>query len=355
MSDRQNPSLPSGRGALDRAATGAMRGHAPALRPIVPPVLSIIVVSYNTAALLRRCLASLPQTVAGAPVEVIVVDNASTDGSADIVAAHFHEVDLIRLPSNTGFAAANNTGLAAARGRYLCLLNPDTEVSPGALERLVAWLEEHPATGVVAPRLLNPDGTTQAVGFRFPGLLQLALDWFPLHPRLLGSRLNGRYPPPWRRPFRVDYPLGACFVVRRAAAADVGLFDAGYFMYSEEVDWCRRLAAAGWQIWTLPAATVLHHGGSSTRQQPARMFAELHLSRDRYLRRWLPPWRYRLTRAVTRIGALVEAWRTWRRLRAGALSRSEARARIHACGRIFRGWPQHAPTRIGRLPRRREA
>lgn len=322
------------------------------LRPVALPLLSIVIVSYNTAALLRRCLAGLPAALGGAPVEVIVVDNASTDGSADMVTVAFPTVDLIRLPGNAGFAAANNAGLTSARGRYLCLLNPDTEVCAGALERLVAWLEARPAAGVAAPRLLNPDGSTQAVGFRFPGPIQVALDWFPLHPRLLASRLNGRYPPPWPGPFRIDHPLGACFVVRRAAAVDVGLFDAGYFMYSEEVDWCRRLAASGWEVWTLPEATVLHHGGQSTRQQPARMFAELHLSRDRYLRRWLPPGRYRLTRGITRLGALVEALRTWRRRRAGALTIAAARARVRACGRIFRGWPLHAPARIGRLTRR---
>jgi hypothetical protein len=120
-------------------------------------------------------------------------------------------------------------------------------------------------------------------------------------------------------------------------------------MYSEEVDWCRRLAAAGWEAWSLPDATVVHHGGASTRQQPARMFEELHRSRDRYLRRWLAPAPYRLTRRITRLGAVVEAVRTARHRQTGKLSAGEARARIRACGRIVRGWPAHAPARIGRL------
>jgi GT2 family glycosyltransferase len=314
------------------------------------PLLSIVIVSYNSAALLGACLASLPAAIDGRPVEVIVVDNASRDGSAALVTATFPGVTVLAQASNTGYAAANNAGLARARGAFLCLLNPDTAVAPGALERLVTWLATHPAAAVAAPRLLNPDGSTQAVGFRFPGVGQVALDWFPLHARLLTSRLNGRYPPPWPAPFRIDHPLGACFVVRRTAAARVGLFDEGYFMYSEEVDWCRRLAAANWQAWTLPGATVLHHGGASTRQQPARMFEELHRSRDRYMRRWLGRPAYRLTRLITCLGALKEAVRAWREWQAGRLTASEARARVRACGRIFRGWPDHAPARIGQLP-----
>jgi GT2 family glycosyltransferase len=316
--------------------------------------LSIVIVSYNTADLLRRCLLSLPAGVGGLAHEIIVVDNASTDGSAAMVAAEFPAVRLIAQRENAGFAAANNVGLARARGDWLGLLNPDTEVAPGALAEVVAWLRAHPAAGVAAPRLLNPDGSTQATGFRFPGPAQVALDWFPVSPRLLTSRLNGRYPPR-DAPFRIDHPLGACFVVRRAAAEAVGLFDAGYFMYSEEVDWFRRLAAAGWQIWSLPAATVVHHGGASTRQQPARMFEELHRSRDRYLRRWLSPPAYRLTRLITRAGALAEAIHAHRRRRAGLLTAAEADDRIRACGRIFRGWPDHAPARIGRLPAKSDA
>lgn len=313
------------------------------------PTLSIVVVSYNTAALLRPCLASLPVATAGVSTEVIVVDNASDDGSAELVEREFPGVTLLRQSANAGFASATNAGLLQARGTILCLLNPDTEASPGALALLVDWLVAHPAAGVAAPRLLNPDGTTQATGFRFPGVGQVLLDWFPLHHRLLASRLNGRYPPA-STPFRIDHPLGACFAVRRAAAVAVGLLDDGFFMYSEEIDWCRRIAAAGWEIWSLPAATVVHHGGASTRQQPARMFEMLHQSRDRYLRHWLSPPAYRLTRLITQAGALTEAVRTIIQRRAGRLTRTEAAARIRACGRIARGWRMHAPARIPCLP-----
>jgi GT2 family glycosyltransferase len=313
------------------------------------PTLSIVVVSYNTAALLRRCLASLPAATGTVPAEVIVVDNASSDGSADLVAAEFPAVRMLRQPRNTGFADATNQGLQLARGDVLCLLNPDTEAGPSALALLVDWLAAHPAAGVAAPRLLNPDGTTQATGFRFPGIWQVLFDWFPPPHRLPTMRLNGRYPAS-TAPFRIDHPLGACFAVRRAAAVAVGLLDAGYFMYSEEVDWCRRLAAAGWEIWSLPAATVVHHGGASTRQQPARMFEELHRSRDRYLRRWLPPPAYVLIRLITRAGTLAEAIRTFAQRRAGRLTPREATDRIRACGRIARGWPAPAPARIARLP-----
>ena len=299
--------------------------------------LSVVIVSWNTRELLSRCLASLDAALGNLRAETIVVDNGSSDGTPGAVRARFPGVRLVELECNLGFAAANNCGLVAARGRLLCLLNPDTEPRPGALAALVDFLDRHPAAGAVGPRLINPDGSEQAVGFRFPTLAQVALDAFPLGGRFAGSRLNGRYPrSPRDRAFPIDFPLGACIVVRRSAADVAGLLDEGYFMYSEEVDWCRRIRGAGWAIWCLPTAEVVHYGGQSTGQQPGRMFVELHRSRSRYYRRHHRPAFRRVAQLLTRLGVLKEVLIAWRRFRRGELSRARWRERVRACGAVFR-------------------
>ena len=243
--------------------------------------LSVIIVSYNTRELLARCL----ESIAGEPRppdEVIVVDNASADESAAMVRARFPHAQVIANAENRGFAAATNQGLRAATSHFLCLLNPDTELFPGALTALADFLESHPRVGVVGPTLLHADGTYQHAAFRFPTLPMALLDFFPLNHRLLNSRLNGRYPfALYEHPFAMDHPLGACMLVRREACADVGLLDEQFFMYCEEIDWCRRIKQAGWEVMHAPGARVVHHGGQSTQQAAGRMFVELHRSRFR--------------------------------------------------------------------------
>ena len=319
-----------------------MEQHAPAtlLEPAVVPAvadLSVVIVSWNTRELLLRCLAALDAAAGGLRVEAIVVDNGSTDGTPEAVQACFTEVQLIALGANPGFAAANNRGLAAAGGRTICLLNPDTEPRPGALRALVDYLDRHPDVGMVGPRLLNPDGSEQAVGFRFPTLAQVFLDFFPFGGRLAGSRLNGRYPrAPRDRAFPIDFPLGACMAVRRAVLDTTGPLDEGFFIYSEEVDWCRRLRDDGWRVVCLPTSEIVHHGGQSTGQQPGRMFVELHRSRRRYYRRRHGPAFVLAAQLLTRIGVLKETIVAWRRLRRGELTRAQWRDRVRACGEVFR-------------------
>ena len=245
------------------------------------PRLSVIIVSYNTRSLLANCLASVAAEPRP-PDEVIVVDNASADGSAALVRAQFPHVQLIANTENRGFAAACNQGLQAASGNFLCLLNPDTQLFPGALDALASFLESNHEVGVVGPTLLHTDGTYQHAAFRFPTLPMALIDFFPLNHRLLNSRLNGRYPfTLYEHPFAMDHPLGACMLVRREACADVGLLDERFFMYCEEIDWCRRVKQAGWEIMHVPGARVVHHGGQSTQQAAGRMFVELHRSRFR--------------------------------------------------------------------------
>jgi N-acetylglucosaminyl-diphospho-decaprenol L-rhamnosyltransferase len=263
------------------------------------PRVSALIVSYNTRELLLESVASV---VDEPGVETIVVDNASTDASPDAVAARFPGVNVIRSQTNLGFAAGVNRAAAAARGPMLLVLNPDARLCPGALPTLLEVLARQPRAAIVGPALRYPDGRHQAAAFRFPGLVQVALDLFPID-RLMDSRVNGRVPTPAdRQAVQIDYPLGACMLIRAAAWRDVGPLDDGYFMYLEEIDWCRRARQRGWQVWYQPAAVAVHHGGASTRQQPDAMFAQLWRSRLRYYQRFHGPAYNRLVHAVVRLG-----------------------------------------------------
>ncbi len=302
-----------------------------------PVDLSIVIISWNTRALTLACLGALGPAVAPLRAETIVVDNGSTDGTPAAIRTAHPNVLLLESGCNLGFAAGNNAGLAAARGDFLCLLNPDTLPAPGALAALVAFLRVQPTIGAAGPRLLNPDGSEQAVGFAFPTLAQVFLDFFPFGGRFAASRLNGRYPDaPRDRPFPIGFPLGACIVARRAAVVAAGPLDEGFFLYSEEVDWCRRMTRAGWPSWCVPTATVVHYGGQSTGQASARMFVELQRSRARYYRLHHRRRFVRAARLLTRVAMLREALRAWRLYRRGALDRATWRARVRACGAVFR-------------------
>jgi GT2 family glycosyltransferase len=306
--------------------------------------LGIVVVHYNTPDLLRGCLASLRSCTL--PSTVVVVDNASPSPEGVAVVEHdFPEVQLIRCPANRGFAAACNAGLKAlcpplggAPGRVeglFLLLNADTVVQPGAVEALVSFLEAHPRAGAAGPRLLNPDGSLQENAFTFPTLAMSFLDFFPLHGRIYRSRLNGRYPQMYGdQPFPIDHPLGACLLVRGEALAQVGLLDEGYFMYVEEVDLCYRLKRAGWEVWHVPAARVVHLGGQSTRQMPERMFVELHRSRYRFFHRYYPPVFLWAHRGITRLGLWWRARRDRRAYRRGELTAEQLQRRLEAYAEV---------------------
>ena len=257
--------------------------------------LAIVIVSWNVRELLEACLASVYESLKGSNLrgEVWVVDNASMDGSAELVRERFAQAKLMANETNVGFAAANNQalramGFAAAEShalpRYVLLLNPDTEVLNDALATMVRFLDGNPQAGVAGARLLYPDGRLQHSAFAFPTLAQAFLDFFPLNHRLLNSRLNGRYP---RRlyergePFPIDHPLGAALMARGEAIQEVGLLDERFFIYCEEIDWCMRMKKAGWGIYCVPRAEVVHHEAKSTRQVRGEMFAALW--RSRYL------------------------------------------------------------------------
>jgi N-acetylglucosaminyl-diphospho-decaprenol L-rhamnosyltransferase len=279
------------------------------------PRVSALIVSYNTRDLLMEAIASV---VNEPGVQTIVFDNASQDGSPEAVAQRFPTVDLVRSKTNLGFATGVNHAAACARGQALLVLNSDATVCPGALDLLVDVLERHPRAALVGPALRYPDGTRQSAAFRFPGFMQLALDLFPVD-RLMDSRVNGRVPASADgQPVRIDYPLGACMLIRGAAWQDVGPLDEGYFMYLEEIDWCRRARLRGWDVWHHPAAVAVHRAGASTRQQPDAMFAQLWRSRLRYYQRFHGPLYNRVVHAVVRLGLRTHA-RSARPLRAASV------------------------------------
>jgi GT2 family glycosyltransferase len=231
--------------------------------------------------------------------EIVVVDNASADGSANAVRQAYPNVQLIDSAANLGFAGGTNLAARHASGEFLLLLNPDARLEPGSLGSLVGLLEAEPRAAAAGPALRYPSGQTQASAFRFPGLTQICLDLFPVD-RLYDSAVNGRVSV--EVPTRVDHLLGACMLIRRTAWEEVGPLDEGYFMYLEEIDWCRRARARHWDIWYQPAAVAVHHAGAATRQQPDTMFAQLWRSRLRYYQRFHGPGYNRLVRAVVRLG-----------------------------------------------------
>ena len=256
--------------------------------------VAVIIVSWNVRNYLANCLRSVraEERRSGLKVGTWVVDNASTDGSIDLVADLFPDVHLVINEHNPGFGAANNQGMKAAaeaNPRYFLLLNPDTLVGKGALTHLVNCLDKRPKAGMAGPRLVYGDGRFQHSAFAFPGIKQLTFDLFPLPARLYESWLNGRYARRnYRRngePFQVDFALGASMLVRADVVEATGGFDESFHMYCEEIDWGWRIHHAGWEIYSVPQAEIVHYGGESTRQIPAQSIINLWESRARLYHR----------------------------------------------------------------------
>lgn len=250
--------------------------------------LSIIIVSWNVRELLRACLSSIDSQRHGLNLEVIVVDGASADGSPAMVRETFPWVNLIACQENVGFPRGNNIGLAEANGRYLLLLNPDTEIKGDALRIMVDFLAQHPDVGVVGPQLLNSDGSIQSSRRRFPNLATALVEstWLePVAPRRI---LRHYYVQdlPDNEAANVDWVTGACLLTRHEIFAAVGGLDEAYFMYSEELDWCRRIKDAGWRIVYLPTAQVVHHVGKSSEQAVTARHINFQRAKLRYFRKY---------------------------------------------------------------------
>ncbi len=300
---------------------------------------SIVIVGWQVRDLLRACLASIAVHENLAHLEVIVVDNASADGTAAMVAAEFPWVRLIALAHNPGFAGGNNAGLREATGDVCILLNPDTEIAAPALSALADYLRAHPEVGVAGPRLLNPDGTPQSAGYAMPSLFQVWYDLVPWPRRFYDSRLNGRYPDaPLDRPYDVGFPLGACLAVRRDVLNAVGPLDEGYGMYMEEPDFCARVRAAGFAVRIVPTVAVTHHGGRSTGQAPEAMFLALHRARRRFYARSYSAWWNRAARWLAQAGLITATARAFLAFRRGEIAWPECRAHARRYGRVWCIW-----------------
>jgi N-acetylglucosaminyl-diphospho-decaprenol L-rhamnosyltransferase len=281
--------------------------------------LAVVVVSYNVRDLLRACLSATFASLARASelkATVHVVDNASGDGSAEMVARDFPQTHLTASPNNLGFAGGNNLVLrqlgfgTPAAPAFALLLNPDAEPLGDAIGQMARFLQERGDVGAAGARLQYADGSFQHGAFAFPGLLQLWFDLFPPRPRrLLDTPLNGRYPRALYdagKPFPVDFALGAALMVRREAIASAGLLDEGYFMYAEEVDWCWRMRRTGWPCFCVPSARVIHHGGASSSQFRSQSMQNLWRSRKRLYERFYGPLKRSAAEGIVRLGMAAE-------------------------------------------------
>jgi len=250
--------------------------------------LSIIIVSWNVADLLAACLDSILANPPSLSIEIIVVDSDSSDSSVVMIREKYPTVKLLPQSENLGYTRCNNVGLKAASGRYLMLLNPDTEIIGDALSSMIAYLDVHPEVGIIGPHTLNSDGRTQLTKRRFP---TLALAFFEstwlqdFAPKKLMDRYYAA-DVPYEDVAEVDWVQGSALMARQVVYEQIGGLDEGYFMFSEELDWCKRAKDAGWQVVYMGTAQIIHHGGKSTDQIAARKHIYFHQSKLRYFRKY---------------------------------------------------------------------
>ena len=326
--------------------------------------LAVIVVSYNTCSLLRECLRTLLDSLAlevgWLSAQIIVVDNASVDGSAAMVGREFPQVRLLAMEHNLGFTGGNNRALALLgltgapdsldrlpAPDYVLLLNPDTRIESDAVAQMVRFLQRTPDAAICGAGLRYGDGRFQHGAFAFPGVAQVALDLLPLRrlpggARLYESRLNGRYPRgQWDtgRPFAVDFVLGAALMARAALFRQIGTLDEGYFMYCEEMDFCLRAGEAGWRVFAVPAAEIVHLEGQSSRQVRWPAFTRLWRSRLRFYRlhrTHFAPGTQVFVRLIVGAAMSIGARRALARFARGLSDGSEAGAEIAARNAVLR-------------------
>ena len=254
--------------------------------------LSVIVVNYKSRDSLMECLAALEAGGAPARREVVVIDNASGDGVAEALAGAFPGARLIANRENVGYARAVNQGIAASSGRYLLVMNPDCVVGPGAVGTLAGHLDHHPRCAVAGPRIHNPDGSLEYSARAFPdhftflfNRYSLLTRWFPGNPWSRRYLLSD-----WDHSSTrdVDWLSGACLMVRREAIERVGPMDETFFMFNEDVDWCRRMKLGGWAVTYVPEASVVHHVGASRRKVAAKVIVERHRGMIHYFHKHHP-------------------------------------------------------------------
>ncbi len=252
--------------------------------------LSAVVITYDSRAHIAACLRSLERARGALAVEVVVVDNASPDGTSEYVRRELPGTRVIDSGGNLGYSKAANIGIRATTGEFVLVLNPDSEIREGALETLVAWMRSHPRTGIAGPRLVGADGTPEHSGRTFPGPQTILFNRYSLLTKLLPDN-------PWSKRYlladwdrnssrSVDWLSGSCMCVRRAAIAQAGEMDEGYFMFNEDVDWCHAMKDAGWSVDYVADAAVMHRIGASHGRTSERVVRERHLGMIRYFRKY---------------------------------------------------------------------
>jgi GT2 family glycosyltransferase len=248
--------------------------------------LSIVVVTWNANKFVEECFSSILDDTRDLSAEIIAVDNASTDGTADMIAKRFPAVKLIRSATNLGFARGNIVAIGQTQGKYVCLVNPDVRVLPGCIRMLMDYIDREPTIGVVGPKTWNPDGSLQRSCMRAPSVWTswcraLALDRTPLRRLpLFGGLLMADFAHDRTRD--VDVLNGAFLLIRRTAMDKVGLIDERYFMYGDDLDWCVRFCKAGWRVVFYPGAEIIHYGGGVTAKAPLYFYVEMQKANLQY-------------------------------------------------------------------------
>jgi N-acetylglucosaminyl-diphospho-decaprenol L-rhamnosyltransferase len=247
--------------------------------------ISIIILNWNTRELLAQCLTSIDQYKGNLQLEIIVVDNASIDGSQAMLKENYPQILLVANDQNIGFAKGNNQAMQMARGDYFLLWNSDAFATPGAIQNLLQLAMKEPKAAIIGAQLRNADNSFQASYSPFPNQWREFLILTGLGRALLGHAYPSFGPEDEKGPQMVDYVEGACLLVRRQAFQEVGGLDEGYFMYAEEVDWCYTMTKHGWQVWYQPEARVIHLGGASSTGRRTHREADLYRSRIRFFRK----------------------------------------------------------------------
>jgi len=252
------------------------------------PDVSIVIVTWNAKRYVLECLESLYAHPSSRVMEIIVVDNDSSDGTQEAIRAEFPRVRLIQNQANVGFAKGNNTGMAAAKGRYLCLVNSDVVVPAGCIDTMLNYLEENPRVGLLGPKMLAPGGSIGLSVKNFPTLWNTFCCALGLHSMFPDSHVFGGFEPHsfcYSNSADVEVVSGWFWAVRREAMAEVGALDERFFMYGEDMDWCRRFQKAGWRVVYCSEAEALHYGAASSSRTPARFYVEMYRANVQYFRK----------------------------------------------------------------------
>jgi GT2 family glycosyltransferase len=275
--------------------------------------LSIIIVSFNTKKLLEDCVDSIIKNTKGIKYEIIVVDNASADGSPELVERYSRKISvrLIKNRNNLGFGTANNQGMKKSSADFVLLLNSDTIIHDNAISHMLAWMKKKPKVGISTCALKNADGSLQGTGGHFPTLIRV-FSWMTIQDLPLVDKFIKPFHPMREKSFskgedfynkekEMDWVTAAFFMIRREAMADIGYFDEDYFMYTEETDYCYRAKKKGWKVWYVPKWSITHLGGASGTSELS-VLAEFEGVKTFYKKHY-PAWQYMILRLFLKIGA----------------------------------------------------